>query len=147
MAGIYRQRHPEHTVFYHVFFHYFERFLREYEDLFEKEYGFLRPVIQEVVENNLHWRHTGFNVHSQVRAQTKSEAERVGKYMIRPLLSLKRLFFDETAGKVCYQYSRHGSQEESMDYLEFIARVTSHIPDMAQVMIRYYGLYSNGQDA
>ena len=71
------------------------------------------------------------------------EAERVGKYMIRPLLSLKRLFFDETAGKVRYQYSRHGSQEKTMDYLEFIARVTSHIPDKGQVMIRYYGLYSS----
>jgi ribosomal protein S27E len=320
MAGIYRQRHPEHTVFYRVFFYYFELFLREYEDRFEKEYGYFRPVIQEVVEKyldcgnpmsgfarircpdcgeerllmfscktrgfcpschakrreewgewiredllldvphrqvvftipkmlrlffrfkrkllnslclsavrtlvkflhtatglelmpgvvaviqtfgdriNFHphihvliteggtapdgsfrrvprfhdeviqeifthevfslllrkkligiplvrkihnWRHTGFNVHSQVRAQTKRDAERVGKYMIRPLLSLKRLFFDETAGKVRYQYSRHGSQEESMDYLEFIARVTSHIPDKGQVMIRYYGLYSN----
>ncbi len=63
--------------------------------------------------------------------------------MIRPLLSLKRLFFDETAGKVRYQYSRHASQEESMHYLEFIARVTSHIPDKGQVMIRYCGLYSN----
>jgi len=30
-----------------------------------------------------------------------------------------------------------------MDYLEFIARVTSHIPDKNQVMVRYYGLYSN----
>jgi hypothetical protein len=57
--------------------------------------------------------------------------------------NLKRLFFDETAGKVRYQYSRHGSQQELMDYLEFIARVTSHIPDKGQVMIRYYGLYSN----
>jgi hypothetical protein len=63
--------------------------------------------------------------------------------MIRPLLILKLLFFDETSGKVRYQYSRHGSQEESMDYLEFIARVTSHIPDKGQVMVRYYGLYSN----
>ena len=96
-----------------------------------------------LVQKILRWRHTGFNVHSQVRAQTKSEAERIGKYIIRPLLSLKRLFFDETAGKVRYQYSRHGSQEESMDYLEFIARVTSHIPDKGQVMICYYGLYSN----
>jgi ribosomal protein S27E len=154
MAGIYRQRHPEHTVFYRVFFHYFEQFLQEYENRFEKEYGYFRPVIQEVVEKYLdcgnpmsgfarircpdcgeerllmfscktrgfcpschakrrqeifthevfslllrkkliglslvqkilHWRHTGFNVHSQVRAQTKSEAERIGKYMIRPLL-------------------------------------------------------------
>ena len=320
MAGIYRQRHPERTVFYRVLFHHFEQFLQEYESRFERGYGYFRPVIQEVVDKyldcanpkcgfarircadcgeeqllmfscktrgfcpschakrreewgewmrvellmdvphrqvvftipkilrlffrfkrkllndlclsavstlvkflhtatglelmpgvvvviqtfgdriNFHphihvliteggtaqdgafhrvcrfhdeiiqeifthevfslllrkkliglplvqkilrWRHTGFNVHSQVRTQTKSEAERVGKYMIRPLLSLKRLFFDEAAGKVRYQYSRHGSQEESMDYLEFIARVTSHIPDKGQVMVRYYGLYSN----
>ncbi|MGB3862019.1 MAG: transposase [Candidatus Aminicenantaceae bacterium] len=27
-----------------------------------------------------------------------------------------------------------------MDYLESIARVTSHIPDRGQVMVRYYGL-------
>jgi len=30
-----------------------------------------------------------------------------------------------------------------MDYLEFIARTTSHIPDKSQVMIRYSGLYAN----
>jgi len=30
-----------------------------------------------------------------------------------------------------------------MDYLEFIARTTSHIPDKGQVMVRYYGLYAN----
>jgi len=96
-----------------------------------------------LVQKILRWHHTGFNVHSKVRAASKREAERVGKYMIRPLLSLKKLFFDETAGKVRYQYSRHGSQEESMDYLEFIARVTSHIPDKGQVMVCYYGLYSN----
>jgi len=39
------------------------------------------PLVQKI----LRWRHTGFNVHSQVKAQTRSEAERVGKYMIRPL--------------------------------------------------------------
>jgi len=30
-----------------------------------------------------------------------------------------------------------------MDYLEFIARVVSHIPDRGQVTVRYYGLYVN----
>jgi hypothetical protein len=30
-----------------------------------------------------------------------------------------------------------------MDYLEFIARVSSHIPDKGQVMVRDYGLYAN----
>ena len=30
-----------------------------------------------------------------------------------------------------------------MDYLEFIARVVSHIPDKGKVTVRYYGLYAN----
>jgi len=31
MAGVYRPRHPERTVLYRVLFHYFDRFLAEYE--------------------------------------------------------------------------------------------------------------------
>jgi len=91
-----------------------------------------------LVQKILRWRHTGFHVHSKVRAISKQEAERVGKYMIRPLLSLKRLSIDTAKGKVCYQYGKDSSEPERMDYLEFIARVTSHIPDKGQVMIRYY---------
>jgi len=48
-------------------------------------------------------RHTGFNVHSRVRAKTKTEAERIGKYMSRPVLSLERLSF-EKEGQVSYRY-------------------------------------------
>jgi hypothetical protein len=55
-------------------------------DLVRKE--LLSP---EWAEKILSWQHTGFSVHSLVRATTKPEAERVGKYMIRPLLSLERL--------------------------------------------------------
>jgi len=320
MAGIYRQRHPERTVFYRVMFHYFEEFVSEYENRFEREYGYFRPVIKEVVEKyldcgnpkcgfarircgdcgkefllhfsckvrgfcpschakrreewgewmrerllldvlhrqvvftlpkmlrvffkynrkllsglclcgkqalrkylqaaigkeitpgiiaviqsfgskiNLHphlhfllteggevqdehfhkfsrfddsliakffsrevfsmllheglinlelvqkilsWLHTGFNVHTKVMAKTRKDAESVGKYMIRPILSLQRLSFDETEGQLLYQYDKGKLKTERMDYLEFIARVTSHIPDKGQVMIRYYGLYSN----
>jgi len=320
MAGVYRPRHPERTVLYRVLFHYFDRFLTEYEHRFEKEYGFFRPIIKEVVERyldcgnprcgfarircpdcgqehlvmfscrtrgfcpschakrleewgkwmretllldvphrqvvftiprmlrlffkynrkllgslcrlalrsltsyfaavtgselmpgviaaiqtfgtriNFHphlhflvteggvdqagvfhkisriddsrlaelfarevldllvgkellnpewaqrllsWHHTGFNVHSRVRAKTKTEAERVGKYMIRPLLSLERLSLDEREGRVCYRYGKEAKEVEGMDYLEFIARITSHIPDKGQVTVRYYGLYAN----
>jgi hypothetical protein len=53
MAGLYRPRHPERTVLYRVLFHYFDRFLAEYEGRFEKEYGFFRPIIKEVVERYL----------------------------------------------------------------------------------------------
>jgi hypothetical protein len=97
----------------------------------------------EWAERILSWKHTGFSVHSRVRAKRKSEAERVGKYMIRPLLSLERLSLDERAGQVCYRYGKEASEVERMDYLEFVARVTSHIPDKGQVTVRYYGLYAN----
>jgi Putative transposase len=97
----------------------------------------------EWAERILSWPHTGFNVHSLVRTKTKIEAERVGKYMIRPLLALERLSFLEPDGKVGYRHGENGAKQETMDYPEFIARVTSHIPDKGQVMVRYYGLYAN----
>ncbi len=53
MAGVYRPRHPERTVLYRVLFHYFDRFLAEYEGRFEKENGFLRSIIKEVAERYL----------------------------------------------------------------------------------------------
>jgi len=46
-----------------------------------------RLLSPEWAERILSWHHTGFSAHSRVRAKTKREAERLGKYMIRPLLS------------------------------------------------------------
>ena len=76
----------------------------------------------EWAERVLSWPHTGFNVHSLVRAKTKPEAERVGKYMIRPVLALERLTFLEPEGKVGYRYGEKGAEQETMDYLEFIRK-------------------------
>jgi len=67
----------------------------------------------------------------------------VGKYMLRPILALERLTLLEAEGKVGYRYGEKGAELETMDYLEFIARTTSHIPDKGQVTVRYYGLYAN----
>jgi len=59
------------------------------------------------------------------------------------MLSLERLSFLEREGKVGYRWDQDRAEQETMDYLEFIARVTSHIPDKGQVTVRYYGLYAN----
>ena len=53
MPGIYRPRQPQKTVLYRVLFHYFDRFLSEYESRFQREYGFFRPIVKEVVERYL----------------------------------------------------------------------------------------------
>jgi len=65
--------------------------------------------------------------------------------MVRPILALDRLLFLELAGEVGDRWGRQATELETMDYLEFIARVTSHIPDKGQVMVRYYGLHANAQ--
>jgi len=64
-------------------------------------------ISQALVEKIMGWRHSGFSVHSKVKAPTKEEAERVGKYMIRPLISLKQLSFLEKEGQVNYQYGKY----------------------------------------
>jgi len=53
MAGVYSPRHPERIVLYRVLFHYFDRFLTEYESRLEREYGYFRPIIKDVVERYL----------------------------------------------------------------------------------------------
>ena len=52
MPGIYRPRQPQKTVLYRVLFHYFDRFLSEYESRFQREYGFFRPIVKEVAEGH-----------------------------------------------------------------------------------------------
>lgn len=49
--------------------------------------------------------------------------------MIRPVLSLERRSFLEQEGKVGCRWGRDMADQETMNYLEFIARVTAHIPD------------------
>lgn len=81
-----------------------EIFAREELKLLVDE-GLLSP---ERADRILGWRHTGFNAHSRVRARTKSETERIGKYMIRPILALERLSFLESEGRVGYRHGDDG---------------------------------------
>lgn len=85
--------------------------------IFSFEPGFIASfqgdaVLPEWAERILSWRHTGFHVHSLVRTKTKLEAECVGKYMIRPLLTLERLTFLEPEGKVGYRHGEKGAERE-----------------------------------
>ena len=55
---------------------------------------------------------------SRVRAKTKREAERVGKYRIQPVLSL-----DEREGKVGYRYGQKANEMEM--------KIIAFLPDYA----------------
>lgn len=47
--SVYRPRHPERTPFYRLFEGHFDRYLMEYEDRYEPQYGYLRPVVPRTV--------------------------------------------------------------------------------------------------
>ena len=205
MPGIYRPRRPERTVLYRVLFHNFERFLTAYERRFEKDYGYFRPIVQEVVERYLdcgnprsgfarircpdcraehlltfscktrgfcpschakrleewgEWvretlllevphRQVVFTIPKTLRIFFKFRRRLLGELCrsaVKTLtVYLERLLFLDREGTVGYRWGRDGAGQETevMDYLEFIARVTSHIPDKGQVMVRYYGRYAN----
>jgi hypothetical protein len=48
--------------------------------------------------------------------------------------------YNDKEAKVCYQYEESQEEVARMHYLEFIAQVTSHIPNKGQGTIRNFGL-------
>ncbi|MGB6361685.1 MAG: transposase [Thermoanaerobaculia bacterium] len=103
---------------------------------------------EETVRNLLAWRHSGFSVHGAVRVEDRLGAARLGRYMIRCPLALKRLSWNEDTAEVAYTARptrRSGPlpSTTNWDVLEFIARVVEHIPEPSQQMTRYWGFYAN----
>jgi hypothetical protein len=89
------------------------------------------------------WHHSGFQawVGGSVSSDDSESLERVSAYIVRPSFAGSRLSDDETTSEVEYQTTKGKTQ--SMDALEWIALVTSHIPDVYEQTVRYCGRYSN----
>jgi hypothetical protein len=105
-------------------------------------------VTEAIVDNLLSWQHSGFSAHGAVRVEDRQGAVRLGRYMIRCPIVLKRLQWDIETGHVLYRgrpsrRSRPVPAEARWDVLEFIARVVDHIPEPSQQMVRYWGHYAN----
>jgi hypothetical protein len=61
-------------------------------------------------------------------------------------VALERLEHDGSARQVRYRSDKSDGPTagtETVDPLEFLARLTAHIPNKHQVMTRYYGYYAN----
>jgi len=89
------------------------------------------------------WEPSGFQVlcgRSVVREETTS-LERLTAYILRPSFAGTRLQFDPQEGQITYHTSK--GIRRRMDALDWIALVTSHIPNVHEQMVRYYGRYSN----
>ncbi len=96
----------------------------------------------------LAWPHSGFHVHDAVLVPEDDTgfALRLARYCARNPVALERLDYDRQANRVTYRSDKVEGPTaggETLDPLEFLARLTTHIPDKGQVMTRYYGWYGN----
>jgi len=112
-----------------------------------------RLISAELVERMREWRHSGFHAYAGEEIPEIDDALRVGLYMVRGPAATSRLRPDpEQEPKVRYlargAVPDHGEEMTSSghrdyDYMEWIARLTSHIPERGAQLVHYYGAYSN----
>ncbi len=96
----------------------------------------------------LTWPHSGFHVHTAVWVpeEDRAFATRLARYCARNPVALERLTYDRAAKAVTYRSDKSDGPTagtETVDPMEFLARVLVHIPDKGQVTTRYYGWYAN----
>ena len=102
----------------------------------------------EQAEGMLQWPHSGFHVHDAVWVDQDDHAfaRRLARYCARNPVALERLTYDAGATQVTYRSDKTAGPtagSETVEPLEFLARVLCHIPDKGQVTQRYYGWYAN----
>jgi len=103
-----------------------------------------------VIENMMGWHHSGFSVYCGPAIWPGHDAgmENLARYIIRAAFSQERMtYIPATASadgeaKVIYQ-SRDGRERKVFPALDWLAQLTTHIPNRKEHMVRYYGYYSN----
>ena len=101
-------------------------------------------ITQDLVLMLGSWRHSGFQVFVGPRILPREEEamEKLARYIIRASFSQERMTYLQEESKVLYE-SKDGKMEKTFDALEWLAAMTSHVPNKGEQMVRYYGYYSN----
>jgi hypothetical protein len=106
----------------------------------------------ETAQGMLAWPHSGFHVHDGVRAapEERDFAVRLARYCARKCgrntVALGRMEYHKEDSTVTYHSDKPTGPtagSETVDALEFLPRVVSHIPNKGQVLQRYYGWYAS----
>ncbi len=105
-------------------------------------------ISEELVENMRNWKHSGFSVHcgKPIKADDTNGRKTLSEYISRAPFSLERMSFNENSKTVVYKGEHfHPTLARNFDVagpLEWIARITSHIPKKGAKQVIYYGAYS-----
>jgi len=106
-------------------------------------------ISQELAKRLMSWRHPGFSAHvgEPIAADDTQALENVAGYVTRNPLSLQRLVYLDGQQAVIYKGLKHnpalGRNFETMDPLEWLARMADHIPDPGKHRTHFYSYYAN----
>ena len=130
--------------------------MKTVRELFEaKVFSLLREkglISHELVDKIRSWKHTGFDAWIGPPISDMKEIVQIGMYTVRSPASSGRLVLGD--GPQLKYYAK-GTQPDrdigslfepesrTFDYLDWIARLTSHIPDKGCQLVHYFGKYSN----
>jgi hypothetical protein len=123
-----------------------ERLFRAKVLAFLKAEGLLSEERERLL---LSWEHaTGFSVDASVTVEPEDGLgiERLGRYLLRPPLSLERMRWEPGSDEVAYRRKTRDGQPGAVELLEpldLLARVIAHVPQPRLHMVRYVGHYSN----
>jgi hypothetical protein len=109
--------------------------------------GLLTPERVKLMRS---WAHSGFNVNASVRIGPTDAAgrENLARYLIRAPFSMNKIRYDHAAQSVIYKTKMVPGANRNFEVfnpLDFLAAVTSHIPNRGEHLVRYYGYYSSVQ--
>ena len=98
----------------------------------------------------LSWHHSGFNIYCgpTIWPHDEDALENPARYIVRASFSQERMTYipadqsPEGEARVIYQ-SKDGTTTKTFHALDWLARLTTHIPNKNEQMVRYYGFYSN----
>jgi len=101
-------------------------------------------ITQDLVLMLRSWRHSGFQVFvgSRILPREEEAMEKLARYVIRASFSQERMTYLPEESKVIYE-SKDAQKEKVFDALEWMAAMSSHVPDKGEQMVRYYGYYSH----
>ena len=99
-------------------------------------------ITEEIAESMLSWEHSGFNVWSGEPFTDPNTRLFLGRYLKKSPISLERMSIDNNGSVVITRKGDDFNETRSFDPLEFLAELTSHIPNIWEQTTRYYGVFA-----
>ena len=103
-------------------------------------------VNTEFAKNILGWKHSGFSIESGTKIYDDKARESLSQYIVRAPVSLEKLSYDTQTDTLTWKAPSKGhfrGREQYFSGLDFIARLTLHIPPKGKHLVRRYGVYSS----